>query len=112
MITRLAIFITVMLVVVLPAELSAQRADTRLEFVSWRAAIAGSPTSLDSVTYKPRAWKKGAIIGGSVGMVLAIAALTTCDTDSNDDCPGWGRAGALVLVGTGVGALIGGLFPR
>jgi hypothetical protein len=61
--------------------------------------------------YRPRAWRKGAVMGSIVGGAFAVAMVTTCGPDG-ENCPNWGRAFGGLIVFTGIGALIGGLFPR
>jgi hypothetical protein len=78
---------------------------------SWSEAHS-TPSIRALATYQPNYWKRGLVIGAVVGTALAVVSLTQCDSDANADCPGWGRAAGLVVVGTGSGALIGALIHR
>ena len=57
-------------------------------------------------------WLRGGVIGAVVGTGLAVLVLTQCDSDANSDCPGWGRAAAVLGVSTGAGILIGSMFHK
>lgn len=112
---RLSLLICAAFVFVPPATLSAQSSVVRARTFAVCPAAVGSiqvDWAQDSSQYRPRAWKTGALIGAGVGILAGTIALTSCDPDANDDCPGWGRVGRGVLVVTGLGTLIGGLFPR
>lgn len=71
------------------------------------------PDQLESsiASYRPNHWRTGALIGAALGVALGTVVLTTCDRDSNQDCPGWGRAAIAFAGSTGLGALIGALMP-
>ena len=103
------------LVVVLLPTIGYAQGPAPVHVPTWTPTLASASTSFSpdtTRTYKPRAWKKGAMIGAVVGAVLATWALTNCDTDSDSSCPGWDRAFTGVLVTTALGGLIGGMFPR
>ncbi|MGA7304352.1 MAG: hypothetical protein WBW88_05735 [Rhodothermales bacterium] len=104
------------LLVAVSPRLSAQSSVVSVRvFPVWYAAATPNlriPAVVDTANYRPRAWKTGALIGAGVGILAGTIALTNCDPDSNDDCPGWGRVSLGVLAITGLGTLIGGLFPR
>lgn len=73
--------------------------------------VAISSAAHDRAAYRSNHWKTGALVGTAVGVALGTVLLATCDSDSNDDCPGWGRAGIVLVGSTGIGALIGAFIP-
>lgn len=79
----------------------------------WRATEGASHVGLAlGHEYRANNWKTGLLVGAGVGVLLGSVILATCDSDANNDCPGWGRAGLAVGVGTGLGALIGAVIPN
>jgi len=91
---------------------SAQVLATRAPgFESWSSAPL-SVNLTEPTDYEPSQWKLGAAIGAGVGIVLGTIILTTCDSDSNSDCPGWGRAAITLGTSTGIGALIGAFIHK
>jgi hypothetical protein len=99
-----------------PLVVAAQQRVPAFERVAVPAMLAPADTAMK---IRPTYWKEGGIVlGGSLFVLAVIVGAGWCgDTDSNSD-PGecWWRvplgaafSGAL---GFGVGALIGGLFPK
>jgi hypothetical protein len=99
-----------------PLAAAAQQRAPAFERVALPAMLAPTDTTMQ---IRPTYWKEGGIIlGGSLFVLGVIVGAGWCgDTDSNSDPGGcWWRvplgaafSGAL---GFGVGALIGGLFPK
>jgi hypothetical protein len=79
-------------------------------------APAAPQVRLDSVVIPPTHWREGAIIGGALlGLVTAVGALELCGFDAPCHNPGFYFLGGLAgggIVGFGLGALIGGQFPK
>ena len=76
---------------------------------SWLSA------STDSVVIPRTHWLEGAAIGGGLGIILGtIGALEICHFDGcrSDAAAVFGLASGLGVIGFGLGALIGGQFPK
>ena len=103
----------VILAALTPGSIAAQGPRLSTPPTAWQAPRNLWPSvDVDSV-YSPRAWKKGALIGAGAGVVLGVIAYSTCQAvqDSGSDCSFLRAEIVGVLVGAGLGALIGGLFP-
>jgi len=74
------------------------------------------PLARDSVKIPPTHWEEGAIIGGvAVGIFGAVLGVGLCNFDEPCHNSAVAAAAGLVLgglVGVGVGAMIGGQFPK
>ena len=77
----------------------------------------GGPAHQDTLDLKPSYWKEGGLIGAGVlglsGLIVAAEFCGYSDT-GDDDCTLGTIGGAVVgsALGFGVGALIGGMFPK
>jgi hypothetical protein len=81
-------------------------------FEAWPALAAADPHLAEEPQYRPTHWKRGALIGAAVGVVIVVLGVATCDPDGGGDCPDWGRAALAFGTATGLGALIGAFFPK
>ncbi len=76
-----------------------------------------TPAAVDTIRVRRGShWQTGAIVGGIAGALFGVGVMqAVCGlSESTTDCTGNTILGSLMFggAGAGVGALIGGLFPR